>query len=82
MKEIFGAVLLSFLGFAAVFPCQGEVANATGGAAPAASDYDAVQRCLDLVQLKFVECLVSHCSQRFGQFAEPESHSDDVIDYH
>jgi hypothetical protein len=45
-------------------------------------DYDAVQRCLDLVQLKFVECLVSHCSQRFGQFAEPESHSDDVIDYH
>jgi membrane-bound lytic murein transglycosylase len=50
MKELFGAVLLSFLGFA-VFPCQGgEVAN-PGGAAPAASDYDAVQRCLDLVQL-------------------------------
>jgi membrane-bound lytic murein transglycosylase len=47
MKKICGAVLLSVLGFA-VFPSQGEVAYATGGAAPAA---DPVQHCLDLVQL-------------------------------
>ena len=50
MKKIFGAVLLSVLGFA-VFPSQGEVAFPTGGAAPAASGHDPVQRCLDLVQL-------------------------------
>jgi membrane-bound lytic murein transglycosylase len=49
MKKIFGAVLLSVLGFA-VFPSRGEVAYPTGGAAPAASGYDPVQRCLDLVQ--------------------------------
>ena len=47
MKKICGAVLLSVLGFA-VFPSQGEVAYAAGGAAPAA---DPVQHCLDLVQL-------------------------------
>ena len=47
MKKICGAVLLSVLGFA-VFPSQGEVAYATGGAAPEA---DPVQHCLDLVQL-------------------------------
>jgi membrane-bound lytic murein transglycosylase len=47
MKKICGAVLLSVLGFA-VFPSQGEVAYATGGAAPAA---DPVQHCLDLVQM-------------------------------
>ena len=47
MKKICGAVLLSVFGFA-VFPSQGEVAFATGGAAPAA---DPVQHCLDLVQL-------------------------------
>jgi membrane-bound lytic murein transglycosylase len=50
MKKIFGAVLLSVLGFA-VFPSQGEVAHPTGEAAPATSGYDPVQRCLDLVQL-------------------------------
>ena len=50
MKKIFGAVLLSVLGFAA-FPCQGEVAYPRAGAAPAASGYDPVQHCLDLVQL-------------------------------
>jgi membrane-bound lytic murein transglycosylase len=50
MKKIFAAVSLSVLGFA-VFPCQGEVAHPTGAAAPAASGYDPVQRCLDLVQL-------------------------------
>jgi membrane-bound lytic murein transglycosylase A len=48
MRKIFGALLLSVLGF--VFPSQGEVAYAAGGAAPAAS-YDPVQHCLDLVQL-------------------------------
>jgi membrane-bound lytic murein transglycosylase len=47
MKQICGAVLLSVLGLA-VFPSQGEVAYAAGGAAPAA---DPVQHCLDLVQL-------------------------------
>ena len=47
MKKICGAVLLSVLAFA-VFPSQGEVAYAAGGAAPAA---DPVQHCLDLVQL-------------------------------
>jgi membrane-bound lytic murein transglycosylase len=47
MKKICGVVLLGVLGFA-VFPSQGEVAYATGGAAPAA---DPVQHCLDLVQL-------------------------------
>lgn len=47
MKKICGAVLMSVFGFA-VFPSQGEVAFATGGAAPAA---DPVQHCLDLVQL-------------------------------
>lgn len=47
MKKICGAVLLSVFGFA-VFPSQGEVAFATGGAAPAA---DPVQHCLDLIQL-------------------------------
>jgi len=46
MKKICGAVLLSVLGFAVL--SQGEVAYATGGAAPAA---DPVQHCLDLVQL-------------------------------
>jgi membrane-bound lytic murein transglycosylase A len=50
MKKIFGALSLSVLGFA-VFPCQGEVAYPAGAAAPAASGYDPVQRCLDLVQL-------------------------------
>jgi membrane-bound lytic murein transglycosylase len=44
MKEIFGAALLSVLGFA-VFPSRGEVAYAAGGSA------DLVQHCLDLVQL-------------------------------
>jgi membrane-bound lytic murein transglycosylase A len=47
MRKICGAVLLGVLGFA-VFPSQGEVVYATGGAAPAA---DPVQHCLDLVQL-------------------------------
>jgi len=47
LKKICGAVLLSVLGLA-VFPSQGEVAYAAGGAAPAA---DPVQHCLDLVQL-------------------------------
>ena len=47
MKKICGAVLMSVFGFA-VFPSQGEVAFATGGAAPAA---DPVQHCLDLVQI-------------------------------
>ena len=51
MKKICGAVLLSVLGFA-VFPSQGEVAYAAGGAAPAA---DPVQHCLDLVQLNLAE---------------------------
>jgi membrane-bound lytic murein transglycosylase len=50
MKKIFGAVLLSYLGLA-VFPCQGEVAPSTGGAAPGAKSYDPVRRCLDQVQL-------------------------------
>lgn len=50
MKKNFGAILLSLLGFA-VFPPQGELAYLTGGTATAASDYDPVQRCLDLVQL-------------------------------
>jgi membrane-bound lytic murein transglycosylase len=50
MKKIFGAVLVSFLGLA-VFPCQGEVAVSTGGAAPTAKSYDPVRRCLDRVQL-------------------------------
>jgi membrane-bound lytic murein transglycosylase len=50
MKKIFGAVLLSVLGFT-VFPSQGEVAYPTGESAPAASGYDPVQHCLDLVQL-------------------------------
>lgn len=50
MEKIFGAVLLSVLGFA-VFPSQAEVAYPASGAAPAASGYDPVQRCLDLVQL-------------------------------
>ena len=50
MKKIFGAVSLSVLGLA-VFPCQGEVVHRTSAAAPAASGYDPVQRCLDLVQL-------------------------------
>jgi membrane-bound lytic murein transglycosylase len=50
MKKIFGLVLLSVLGFA-VLPSRGEVAYPTGGAAPAVSGYDPVQRCLDLVQL-------------------------------
>src|SRR5271154_5603327 len=44
MKKIFGAALLSVLGFA-VFPSRGEVAYAAGGSA------DLVQHCLDLVQL-------------------------------
>jgi membrane-bound lytic murein transglycosylase len=50
MKKIFGVVLLSVLGFA-VLPSRGKVAYPAGGAAPAASGYDPVQRCLDLVQL-------------------------------
>jgi membrane-bound lytic murein transglycosylase len=50
MKKIFGAAFLSVLGFT-VFPSQGEVVYAAGGAAPAASGYDPVQHCLDLVQL-------------------------------
>ncbi len=53
MKKILGAVLLSVLGVA-VFPSQGEVAYPTGGTAPAASSYDPVQECLDLVQLNLV----------------------------
>jgi membrane-bound lytic murein transglycosylase len=44
MKKIFGAVLLNVLGFA-VFPSQGEVAHAAGGAVA-----DPVQHCLDQVQ--------------------------------
>jgi membrane-bound lytic murein transglycosylase len=44
MKKIFGAALLSVLGFAA-FPSRGEVAYAAGGSA------DLVQHCLDVVQL-------------------------------
>jgi membrane-bound lytic murein transglycosylase len=50
MKKIFGAVSLSALGFA-VFLSPGEVAYPAGVAAPVASGYDPVQRCLDLVQL-------------------------------
>jgi membrane-bound lytic murein transglycosylase A len=50
MKKIFGAVLLSLLGFAAS-PTQAEVTYPRGGAAPASSGYDPVQHCLDLVQL-------------------------------
>ena len=50
MKKICGAVLLSVLGFAVL--SQGEVAYATGGAAPEA---DPVQHCLDLVQLNLAE---------------------------
>src|SRR5215475_9465343 len=50
MKKIFGAASLSILGFAA-FPFSGEVAYPAGGAAPAASGQDPVQRCLDLVQM-------------------------------
>jgi membrane-bound lytic murein transglycosylase len=50
MRKIFEAALLSVLGFA-VFPSQGEVAYPTSGAAPAASGFDPVQRCLDEVQL-------------------------------
>ena len=50
MKKIFGAASLSILGFAA-FPFSGEVAYPAGGAAPAASGHDPVQRCLDLVQM-------------------------------
>src|SRR5690348_6292979 len=50
MKKLFGAVLLSALGFAAL-PSQGAVAYAAGGAAPAASGHDPVQHCLDQVQL-------------------------------
>ena len=46
MKKVFGAALLSVLGFA-FFPSRGEVAYAAGGAAAA----DLVQHCLDLVQL-------------------------------
>lgn len=46
MKKIFGAVLLSLLGFA-FFPSRGEMADAAGGAASA----DPVQHCLDLVQM-------------------------------
>jgi membrane-bound lytic murein transglycosylase len=46
MRKIFGAALLSVLGFAA-FPSRGEVAYAADGAAVA----DPVQHCLDLVQL-------------------------------
>src|SRR5262249_10523780 len=48
MKKIFGAVLLSVFG---VLPSQAEVAYPTAGKASAASGYDPVQRCLDLVQL-------------------------------
>ena len=55
MKKICGAVLLSVLGFA-VFPSQGEVAYATGGAAPAA---DPVQHCLDLVQMNLARRIAS-----------------------
>src|SRR6516225_10542491 len=51
MKKIFGAVLLSVLGFAALASSQKEVAYAAGGAAPAASGHDPVQHCLDQVQL-------------------------------
>jgi membrane-bound lytic murein transglycosylase len=47
MKKTFAAISLSVLGFA-VYPLQGGVAYAAGGAAPAA---DPVQHCLDLVQL-------------------------------
>jgi len=54
MKKICGAVLMSVFGFA-VFPSQGEVAFATGGAAPAA---DPVQHCLDLVQLNLARKIV------------------------
>ena len=54
MTKIFGAVSLSVLGFA-VFPCQGEVAHPTATAALAASRYDPVQHCLDLVQLNLAE---------------------------
>jgi hypothetical protein len=50
MKKIFGAVLLSLLGFAAA-AAQAEVTYPRGGAARAATGYDPVQRCLDLVQL-------------------------------
>src|SRR5215472_3254005 len=50
MKKICGVVLLSVLGFA-VSPSREEVAYAAGGATPAASGHDAVQHCLDLVQV-------------------------------
>jgi membrane-bound lytic murein transglycosylase len=48
MKKIFGAVLLSVFG---VFPSQGQLTYPTAGTAPAASGYDPVRHCLDLVQL-------------------------------
>ncbi|MFZ2081821.1 MAG: MltA domain-containing protein [Xanthobacteraceae bacterium] len=51
MKKIFGAVLLSVLGFTALALSQKEVAYAASGAAPAASGHDPVQHCLDQVQL-------------------------------
>jgi len=50
MKKTFGAILLIVLGLA-VFPFRGEVADAAGGAAPAASGHDPVQHCLDLIQM-------------------------------
>ncbi|MBO0716834.1 MAG: MltA domain-containing protein [Rhizobiales bacterium] len=50
MKKVFGAVLLSLLGLAA-FPVQAGTTYPRGGVARAATGYDPVQRCLDLVQL-------------------------------
>src|SRR5258707_3984888 len=50
MRKIFEAALLSVRGFA-VFPSQGEVSYPASGAAPAASGYAPLQRCLDEAQL-------------------------------
>jgi hypothetical protein len=67
MKKICCAVLLSVLGFT-VFPSQGEVAYAAGGAAPAT---DPVQHCLDLVQLNLARKIApASCAGRRGIVAK------------
>lgn len=50
MRKVPGAIVLAVLGLVAL-PFQDEATYAAGGAAPATSDRDPVQRCLDLVQL-------------------------------
>lgn len=50
MRKVPGAIVLVIVGFI-VLPLRDEASHAAGGAAPATSDRDPVQRCLDLVQL-------------------------------